>query len=194
MLGLILIVFLSLDIKKLDAYKSNKPNSEFNAAEYAVNIWTQLQKAENSNDIEWIIKLLYTNPEKAFESAKKLGISKTRYFMVNGTGTIETIEEEFIVILLGNQHKVRIATDFIFGNAVRDGSGLVNIDDFVNMTDFNNVSVELNKRVKEKVIPGLEKDASPGRQITFTGAFEMNEENINPEEILIIPVDASIHE
>lgn len=194
--GFFLIVFLSVDIQKLDVYKSNHTNTSFNAAEYAANIWNgPLQSATHYSDIEFIINLLKTDPQKAFEAySHKLGISKTHYFMVKGTGIIESIEEEWIVVLSENQLRTRIATDFIFGNAVRDGSGLVNIDDFVNMTDFNNVSLELNKLVKEKIVGPLKKNAQPGKKISFSGAFEMNEENPDPEKILIIPVTASINE
>ena len=194
-LVLMLIIFLSLDIKNLDAYRINKPVNQFDAVEFASTIWNnQLQSIKNSDNLVLITSLLITNPETAFEKyAHKLGISKTWYFMATGQGVIESVEDEYIVVLVENQYKFRIATDFIFGNAVRDGSGLVNIDDFVNMTDFNNVSVELNKLIKTNVVSLLKKNAVVGKQIVFTGAFEINEKNIHPEEILIIPVNVSTH-
>ena len=46
-----------------------------------------------------------------------------------------------------------IATEFIFGNAVRDATGLININEFKNTMDFNNVSAELNRIIREKVLP-----------------------------------------
>jgi predicted lipoprotein len=195
-LTIILVIFLSVDLKKLDIYKNNPTKTEFNAAEYAANIWNgPLQSATHYTDIECITNLLKKDPQKAFnEYSNKLGISKTHYFMVKGTGIIESIEDEWFVVLLENQLRTRIATDFIFGNAVRDGSGWVNIDDFVNMSDFNHVSLELNKLVKDQIVGPLKKKAQPGKKISFTGAFEMNEENPDPEEILIIPVKASINE
>ncbi len=88
--------------------------------------------------------------------------------------------------------ELKIATGFIFGNAVREGSGKVNIDDFLNMTDFNNVSIAINKMVKENVASVLKRSASPGMKLEFAGAFELNEENISIEDLRVIPVSARL--
>ena len=91
-----------------------------------------------------------------------------------------------------NNTKIHVATDFIFGNAVRDGSGQVDINTFLNMTDFNNVSVAINKLVKGKVVSRLKKAAAPGKQIEFTGAAEIREDQINLDSLRVIPVQAIV--
>lgn len=112
--------------------------------------------------------------------------------MLKGKGTIDKVEDEYLLVGIGDQTKIEIATDFIFGNAVRDGSGKVNINEFLNMTDFNKVSVEIDKLVKEKVVSRLKKTAQAGMEIEFAGAMELNNENPDVSSIRIIPVSVKL--
>jgi len=140
-----------------------------------------------------LIEELETNKQKVFENyGRKLGISKTWYFMAKGEGIVDSVEEEFLLLNMGDHIQIQLATSFIFGNAVRDASGVADIDDFVNMTDFNNVSVALNKLVKNEVVSELKNSAKPGMKIEFAGAFEMNEEKVNTNSIRVIPVSVKM--
>ena len=56
------------------------------------------------------------------------------------------------------------------------------------MTDFNSVSIALNKLVKEKVVVRLKKSVKTGMRIEFTGAAEINEDKIDLTLIRLIPV------
>ncbi|MEZ5073077.1 MAG: DUF2291 family protein [Bacteroidales bacterium] len=85
------------------------------------------------------------------EFGKQLGISQSWYYLVRGQ-TVEEVGEEDFRVWHRQPDTAQVATDFIFGNAVRDASGLVSIDDFVNTTDFNNVSIALNRRVSDEVV------------------------------------------
>lgn len=129
----ILVIFLSLDIQKLDEVKSARISTDINADDYARNFWEKelpgcIEKAMNVNQL---ITLLKTDSQKAFnEYSHQLGISHTYYFMVKGSGKIISVEEEYLVVETDEKTIVQIATSFIFGNAVRDGSGRVDIDGF----------------------------------------------------------------
>lgn len=112
--------------------------------------------------------------------------------MVKGVGTLESEDDEALWIKVEDDRHIQLATSFIFGNAVREGSGVVNIDDFINMTDFNNVSVALNKKVKTEIIPVLKNILLPGQKLSFAGVFEFNEDNGSLTEIRIIPVSVTI--
>lgn len=191
--ALLLLLFLSLDIRKLDGYLAGQPAAAFDAATYAREVWDREMPTatREAPEIETIIGMLETDPENAFrESGRQLGISKTWYFMVRGRGFIDSVGEENLFVTLDSGERVRVATSFIFGNTVRDGSGAVDIDDFVNMTDFNNVSVALNRLVKDEVVSELMRWAGPGKTIKFAGAFEISEEHFDVPSIRIIPVTA----
>lgn len=187
----LLVIWLSLDIQNLEKHNSTLKSETFNATEYASIFWNDslpLAITTSPNFVD-LYKILNENPKKAFELyGKKLGISKTYYFLIKGKGFVEKIESEFLLVSIDSQTKVKIATDFIYGNAVREGSGKVNINHFINMTDFNSVSVAINKLVKNKVVAPLKEKAVVGQQLEFAGAFELNSGKINLSDLLIIPL------
>lgn len=194
-LTIVLVVYLSFDIQKLDEYKAANSDVKFDATEFAQDFWeNELDECITAApDVNAVTKLLELNPETAFRNyAYKLGISKTHYLIFKGTGVIESIDEEFLLVRVDENTNIQVATDFIFGNAIRDGSGKVDINEFVNMTDFNNVSVALNKLAKQKVVAHLKKSAKIGMSIEFTGAAEINEENIDVSTIRVIPINAKL--
>lgn len=192
--AIFVLLYFSFDIKNLDEYKSLGKADYFDAEAYINNVWETKMPviARQSPEISVVLDLLDNNPEKAFlEYGNKLGISKTWYFMVKGQGVIGEEDAEAVWINLANNRRIRLATSFIFGNAVREGSGLININDFVNMTDFNNVSVALNKNVKTEVIPTLKNNLIAGQLLAFAGAFEFSEDSGNLTDIRIIPVSVT---
>jgi predicted lipoprotein len=192
-LAVIAALYFSLDLQKLDAYRATATSDAFDAEAYARDVWENRmpELAKAAPELTEVMDMLAKNPEKAFETlGHKLGISRTWYFMARGTATIEELEEENILVRLGSGMQVRLATAFIFGNTIRDGLGAVDIDQFLNMTDFNQVSVALNQIVKEEVVPGLLSNAKSGMEVEFTGAFEILEDQIDLDTIRIIPIQA----
>ncbi len=187
----LLVIYFSVDIQKLDEYKALDKTETFDAEKYAANVWeNELPKAfKSAVELTDLTDQLHKDPDHACsQHGKKLGISKTWYFLVKGEGIIRSIGDEAIVVQLKNGKQFRLATAFIFGNAVRESSGHVNIDDFINMTDFNNVSVALNKKVRDTIIPDLKRDAKTGANIEFAGAVEINEDQPNTSDLQVIPI------
>ena len=60
------------------------------------------------------------------EKGRKMGISNDYYFIVEGNGIVLDIGNENVRIKLEGvaDSELLIATDFIFGNAIREGSGM----------------------------------------------------------------------
>lgn len=192
--SIILAIFFSLDIQKLDEIKG-VADKDINPDTYALNFWEKELPGsiETAVDINLLIRLLKSDPQKAFnEYSHQLGISQTYFFMLKGSGKVRSIEDEYIVIETDEKIRVRIATAFIFGNAVRDASGKVDIDDFLNMTSFNNVSIAINKLVKERVVESLKTLARPGILLQFAGATEITDGNMNFDAVTIIPVSINL--
>ncbi|MBN2807826.1 MAG: DUF2291 family protein [Prolixibacteraceae bacterium] len=191
----VFIVLFSLDIQKLDKHNAMDIPGNFNAAAYARDVWNNKMPTVvgSAPDLISLMQLLGSNPEEAFENfGIKLGISNTYYFIAKGEGTVKQLNEENLVLDVENGMQIQLAVDFIFGNAVRDGSGTVDIDDFVNMTDFNMVSIELNNIVKKEIVPQLNELAQPGIKIGFAGTFAINENDVNIRNIRIVPVSVKI--
>ena len=87
---------------------------------------------------------------------------------------------------------VRLATEFIYGSAVRDAAGLFDIKPFTNNNDINNVASEINKIVKTEVVPPFKKGVNLGNSVSFIGAVEMNQEHPQLDNLEVLPIELSI--
>ena len=194
-IAVLLVVYFSLDIENLQKHQASTTKKTFDATEYAARFWKDdLPKSiADATPVTSLLKSLEDDPQNAFKQyGRKLGISTTYYFMVKGKGIIQSVKDDYLEVAVGDNTNIRVATGFIFGNAVRDGSGQVNINNFLNMTDFNNVSIAIDKLVKEKVVSRLRKAAAKGKQLDFAGATEIQEDQVNLDSLRIIPVQAII--
>ena len=193
---ILVIAYNSVYFKKLDEVKANKNASVFNPALYAQGFWNAklLPGINKALAITELSTLLIDEPAKTFDKySHALGIGNLRYFLVKGKGTITSVNADDISVSLdsSSQH-ITLATEYIFGNAVRDATGLISITEFNNTMDFNNVSAEINKIIREKVLPPIKKQAKKGDVISFTGAIELNKEHLDLSDIEVVPVEIKI--
>lgn len=79
-----------------------------------------------------------------------------------------------------------------FGNAVRDGTGLLNASDYSNLQDFNNISAELNKLVGARVLLKLRADEYIGATVKFVGCAEIDDETTDLHPLQVVPVQAEV--
>ena len=87
---------------------------------------------------------------------------------------------------------IRLATEFIYGNAIRDASGLVEVKDFPNTADLNAISEELNKIVRTAVIPPVKGKIKKGNRLSMVAALELNKEHIHWQGVELYPVRIQI--
>jgi len=83
--------------------------------------------------------------------------------------------------------QVSLETGNVFGNAVRDGTGLLNVNDFPNSQDFNALSTEINRRIEQQVLPELRKRAAVGATVRFVGCAEITDEDTDLQPLRIVP-------
>lgn len=193
---ILLVAYNSVYFKKLDEVKVAQSAKTFNAALYAQNFWDKkLAPALNTAvDVSKLVPMLTSNPAQAFDNySHALGIGNLRYFLVHAEGKVTTITPDGITLAVNGlqEQTISIATEYIFGNAARDATGLVDINDFSNTMDFNNVSSEINKIIRVRVLPLL-KNIRVGNNISFTGAVELNKEHVNTQQIEAIPLSVNI--
>ncbi|MES2276452.1 MAG: DUF2291 domain-containing protein [Bacteroidota bacterium] len=189
-----LIAYNSVYFKKLSEVKASAAKV-FNPAAYARAYLDKqlLPAAGKAPDADQLIAQLKNNPVKAFKAdAHGLDIGNTRFFMVKGEGVIINVDESNVYLITPGKQTLKIATEYIFGNALRDAPGIITVNDFTNSMDLNNVSAEVNKLVRNEVLPPFKSKVKKGDSITFSGAFELNQEHINLGNIEIIPVKLAI--
>ncbi|QDH78241.1 DUF2291 domain-containing protein [Echinicola soli] len=201
-IGVLLLVALgsSISIKKLDEVRASASEEEFDAVAYAEDFWEKelIPDLEEAVEVNHLTHLLRNRPKEAFEQhSEALGIGNIRFFMIQGKGEIRQVGEDDLTVLVEtdtSSQVVKIETEYIFGNAVRDASGKVDLTKFEQTMDFNNVSAAINQLVREKVLPSLKANAEVGKEIAFVGAVEMNREQVDLSEIALIPVNATFLE
>jgi predicted lipoprotein len=195
---LIVVVYNSVYFKKLDEVKAAQTAKEFDATAYAQTFWNNklIPGLHKAIDITQLTSMLSADASKTFDTySHALGIGNLRYFLVKGKGIIESVNEDDVTVTLQtdtSKQIITLATEYIFGNAVRDATGLIDINEFSNTMDFNNVSAALNKMIREKILPPFKSAVKKRNQIEFVGAVELNKEHLNLEKIEIVPVEIKI--
>ncbi|RRB04815.1 DUF2291 domain-containing protein [Larkinella rosea] len=188
---LAVVAYNSVYFRKLDEVKAKGATSKFDAAAYAEAFWKTKLLPDSGKAVELIalIQQLKTDKDKAFEAhSHALSIGNLRYFLVRGTGKITAIGDHDVTVMLSNGSEITIATEYVFGNAARDASGLISLTEFDNTMDLNNVSAELNKIIRNRVVAPFKASAKTGQQIRFIGAVELNREHLHTDAIEVIPI------
>lgn len=198
-----LLAYNSVFIKKLSDVQAKEPVA-FNATSFAEQLW--LFKIPARLDSAVTLDVLHTalkaNPALAFDTYfNAMSIGNIRYGLVKVSGKVLSVNEDDILVLTGSsghQQPVKIATEYIYGNAIRDASRTVEIKDFVNTTDLDNISEALNKKVRTTVLPAFKGAVKKADSITCIGAIELNQahtersRNYSLNDVEIIPVQCKI--
>jgi len=192
-----LVGYNSVYFKKLSTV-NRTATTNFDAVAYAKSLWSEKLPAKLDSAIELtnLIRAVEQNPSNAFTSfSNALGIGNYRYSLVRAAGTATIINEDEILLSIEHADSfliTRLATEYIYGNAVRDASGLVDIKDFTNTTDLNNISEQLNKTIRLEVLPPFKKQVKQGNKIEVVAAVELNKAHINFSDLELIPVRLKI--
>jgi predicted lipoprotein len=195
---IIVVAYNSVYFKKLDEVKAAATAKEFNATQYSQNFWTNklIPNLNKATDLNQLTAMLSGDATKTFDTySHALGIGNLRYFLVKGKGEVTAINDNALAVSLKSdtsQQTITIETEYIFGNEVRDATGLIDISEFSNTMDFNNVSAELNKIIREKVLPSFKSTVKKGNTIEFVGAIELNKEHLNLQKIEVVPIEIKI--
>ena len=85
-----------------------------------------------------------------------------------------------------------LATEFVYGNAIRDASRLVDIKDFPVTSDLNSISEELDRIVRTTVLPSFKKTVKKGDKVNIVAAIQLNKEHIKWNGLELLPVRLQI--
>jgi predicted lipoprotein len=192
-----LVAYKSVYVKKLSGMKVAN-DEKFDAGSFSKKLWEEKLPAKlgSAVDLATFIKATQSNPADAFSKyTNALGIGNYRYALIRTEGIVTDINEDDITLqvkLADSLMSAKLTTEFIYGNAIRDASGLVDVKDFPNTMDLNNISEELNKMVRKTVLPPFKAVVKKGDKIIVAGAIEIHKEHIKWNELEIIPVQLQI--
>ena len=192
-----LVAYKSVYVKKLSKM-TVATDEKFDAVTFSKKLWEEKLSAKLGSTVQLaiFIKAAQSNPADAFSKyTNALGIGNYRYALLKAEGIVTDINEDDITLqvkLDDSLMAVKLATEFIYGNAIRDASGLVDVKDFPNTMDLNNISEELNKKVRKTILPPFKVAVKKGDKLIVIGAVEIHKEHFKWNDLEIVPVKLQI--
>ena len=123
--------------------------------------------------------------------SRSVGLSEGYFYFLRGEGKILSVSDDEVSIAVtdgSTNAEVSLQTGLVFGNALRDGTGLLSANDYPNSQDFNDISAALNHIVETKVLPKLRALAKVGAKISFVGCAEVDDESTDLKPLKVIPI------
>lgn len=188
------IGYNSVYFKKLSERKAAQKS--FDAAAYAKDLFEHRLPPVLAKSISFdeLLASITSSPDLSFKQyGHSLTIGSSKFFMVKGKGKIEKIDESSVTLRTPANNVFKISTEFVFGNDIRDAYGLIKLNDFTNTIDLSNISAEINKIVRTKVIPPFRNAVKEGDEVAFIGAIELNKVHLNLSDIELSPVSLAIN-
>jgi predicted lipoprotein len=168
----------------------------FAPAAFATQFWAaQLQPAAaRAPDLVPVLTALCQDPIAAAKTyAHRVGLGHAAFYFVRGTGRITAVERSRLLVEVDGV-AVAIRTGPVFGNVLRDGCGLLDVNQVPGLAEFNALSAELNRLVEARVQPSLKSAAVVGATLVFAGCAEAPESLPATDAPLLtfIPVHAEV--
>ena len=116
------------------------------------------------------------------------------YFFARGSGRVTAVEKSALLVEIDGAPGaiVAVRTGPIFGNVVRDGCGLLELNDVPGLAEFNALSAEFNRMVEERVQPALKTGVAPGARLVFAGCTEAPESLGSGPVLVFVPVQVEV--
>lgn len=171
-----------------------RAGAQFNATEFVRTFWNENldQSFDQAADASVVLIAIATSPDNAREKyGRTVGISSTYCLYLRGTGRVVEVSSDqigFVVNGTGDAPDIVVPLGLVFGNAVRDGTGLLDPNVFPNAQQFNDIAAGLNGIVETTVLPELQRIATKGARIDFVGCVELDEGADKPLPLRLVPV------
>lgn len=170
----------------------------FDAAAFTDAFWMEeLQPAAaRAPALASVVLAVRADPAAAAKAhGRKVGEGTTWYYFARGSGRVIAVERSRLLVAVDDAPGaiVAVRTGPVFGNAVRDGCGLLELDGVPGLAEFNAVSAEINRLVEERVQPALRTGVGIGARVTFAGCAEAPESVPASGPLLVfVPVQAEV--
>lgn len=149
----------------------------FDPVAFATEFWSArlLPAAARAPELGPLLADLRRDPAAAVsQHGRRVGLGHAAYFFARGTGRVTAVERSRLLVEIDGA-VVAVRTGPVFGNVVRDGCGLLEVNQAPGLAEFNAVSAELNRLVEAQVQPPLRAGVMVGATLVFAGCAEAPE-------------------
>lgn len=185
-------------IVRLEDRQAAQSQGKFDAATLVQNSWQEklpaaLAKATDAAEVLTALQADFTQASKKY--GRTVGMDRVFFLLLRGSGKITAVDKDGVILTLDaakDQPQIVIPTGPLFGNAVRNATGLFDVNDFSNSEQFNAISTELNRRVETQIFPELKAQAAVGKHIQFIGCAEVRDRPDEHHPLNIVPVEVNV--
>lgn len=188
------LVFPPVHFRSLKQTRAEAAGAAFNPTNFAEKFWAEklMPAAERAAEADKVITAIAANPSKVREQfGRTVGVSSSYFLFLRGTGRVVAADADCIGLSLkseGMNVDISVPLGLVFGNAVRDGTGLLDSSSHPNAQEFNDISAALNGIVETRVLPELQRIAVIGKQVQFSGCVEVADEESDLKPIKMVPI------
>lgn len=187
--------FPPFHLRSLKAVREAQENQQFDAGDFASRFWTEqlLPAAGQASDAAVVLEQIAADPKTVRDGfGRTVGVGNSYFLLLRGSGRVVSADEHSIGIRLtpgDNEAEIVIELGFVFGNAVRDATGLINASSYPNAQEYNDISAALNGMVETNVLPQLQQIAKVGGRIQFMGCVEVADEDLDLKPLKLVPIE-----
>jgi predicted lipoprotein len=186
--------FPPIHFHSLKAARQSRADAQFDAKDFVATFWdkTLLPATANAADAAKVVDAITRNPEKVRERfGRTVGVNSSYFLFLRGSARVVTAETDSIGLSVkpdGSEPDIAVPIDFVFGNAVRDATGLLDSSKYPNAQEFNDISAQLNDVVEKRVLPEFQRVAKVGRRVEFSGCVEVSDETTGLKPLKLVPI------
>lgn len=197
--ALALFIFPPFHIRPLGlvagAHTATAPGA-IDVPKFAAKFWSEklVSPAFEPADAHALITALDENTASATQKyGHRAGIGGKALFLVSGEGRVSAVDRRGVWLQVAGVSDARIVlnTGPIFGNALRDVTGLLRIEDFSSF-DFNALSAELNRLAETRAQPGLRAAGTVGATLSFIAAGELDDASGAQAVLKLVPIRVTL--
>ena len=186
-------LFPPFHVVPLKIAAEQKAAAIFNPTQFAETFWSAqlLPAIAKSVKTETLLPVIQSDAAAAKKQfSRSIGAAENYFYFLSGSGKIVAVSDDEISLNLtgGTNAEVSLQTGLVFGNALRDGTGLLDANNYPNSQDFNGISEALNHLVEMRVLPKLREQAKVGANISFAGCAEVADESVDLKPLKVIPI------
>jgi predicted lipoprotein len=170
-----------------------KAAAAFDPTAYAEKFWSDrvLPAAARATEAASVLQAMRQDPVAAARRyAHHVGLGGTAYYFVRGIGKVTGVDKNAVRVAVtgadGGEVALRVGP--VFGNTLRDGTGLLNVNEFASLQEFNALAAELNHIAETRVTAALRERARAGMTLAFAGCAEAPESVGSGPAFVVIPV------